>query len=256
MRTGITGEVRERLRQLLLQRARALGLTPAAIEVLRHAALFDRWAMGDTIVSGAGGDARIGLVVVGAVKVVCETPRGKRVGVGFVPPGRFLGGGWPCQSWSAHDEMAAIAHDPLGTVVATWAPGTMVEVLSTLPGPGALVVATAGWRDAVDVVRQKCHLLGLGLRDRVLAVLTVLAHDFGIPHPDGVRVELRLTHQDLAGAAVGSRANVTRALEELRADGLVAVEQHRLIVTHRGLVAFDDEARTPSWTGPQSCAAQ
>ena len=72
----------------------------------------------------------------------------------------------------------------------------------------------------------------------MIAVLTTLARDFGYRHPEGLRIELRLTHRDLAGAAVGSRANVTRALDDLRAAGLVFVEQHRLVVTHRGLGAF------------------
>ena len=117
-------------------------------------------------------------------------------------------------------------------------------------------LVTAPWREAAEVVRQKCHLLGLCLRDRVLAVLTTLARDFGRPHPDGRRIELRLTHLDLAGAAVGSRANVTRALEELRAEGLVAVEQHRLVVTHRGLACLGDDPGPPARsTGTTSSAA-
>jgi len=68
--------------------------------------------------------------------------------------------------------------------------------------------------------------------------LLQLAHDFGRPHPDGLRIELRVTHNDLAGAAVGSRANVTRSLEDLRTDGLVLVDDHRLVVTHRGLAGM------------------
>ena len=73
----------------------------------------------------------------------------------------------------------------------------------------------------------------------MLAVLTTLARDFGYRHPEGIRIELRLTHRDLVGAAVGSRANVTRALDDLRTAGLVFVEQHRLGVTHRGIGYFE-----------------
>ena len=198
------------------------------------------------------------LVVVGAVKVVCDTPRGKRVGVSFVPPGRLLSGGWPAHSSAAAAQFTAVAHDPLGTVVATWAPQTVLEVLAGLPATSVLQLATAISRDATDVVRQKCDLLGLGLRDRVLAVLTTLARDFGQPHPDGVCIALRLTHLDLAGAAVGSRANVTRALEELRAGGLVTVEQHRLIVTPRGRASFqrDEPIHAAGWASTLSCATQ
>src|SRR6185369_11426837 len=44
MRTRISGEVRERLRQLVLARARVLGLTPAAVEMLIGTAALERWA--------------------------------------------------------------------------------------------------------------------------------------------------------------------------------------------------------------------
>jgi hypothetical protein len=123
-----------------------------------------------------------------------------------------------------------------------------------LPAQHALQFVADAWQTANDVLRQKCHLLGLCLRDRVLAVLKTLAHDFGRPHGDGLRIDLRLTHLDLAVAAVGSRANVTRALEELRAQGLVAVDEHRLVVTRRGLEGFADEPR-PARPWPEAMLA-
>ena len=243
MRTRVTGEARERLRQLLVLRGRTLGLTPPAIELLVGTAVLERWPVGEEIVTAEmlGGE-RIAFVVCGAAKVVCETPRGKRIGDTFVPPGRFVGTGW-ANDEQIRDEFRIVAHDPIGTIVALWTPRALVEVLATSTPQHALQFVAASWRVATDVLRQKCHLLGSCLRDRVLAVLTTLAHDFGRPHPDGLRIELRVTHNDLAGAAVGSRANVTRALEDLRADGLVAVDDHRLIVTNRGLAGVPAEPR-------------
>ena len=253
MRTRVNGEVRERLRQLLVLRARALGLTPPAIELLVGAAVLERWASGDEIAIADADGERVAFVVVGAAKVACETPQGKRVGVCFVPPGRFVGAGW-ADPRPLHSDFRVIAHDSLGTIVALWAPRTTADVLAMLSPPHAMQFVTASWRAAGDVVRQKCHLLASCLRDRVLSVLTTLAHDFGRPHPDGLRIELRLTHLDLAGAAVGSRANVTRALEDLRTAGLVAVDDHRLVVTHRGLARLPDEVPPPaSW--PERVAA-
>lgn len=254
MRTRISGEARERLRQLLLLRARAFGLTPAAVEVLIASAVLERWAAGDDIVMADETGPRLGFVVVGAAKVICETPRGRRVGVCFVPPGRFIGAGWPGDT-PAEGEIAVAAHDTLGTIVAFWTPRAVVEVLATLPAQHALQFVAAAWRAAGDVLRQKCHLLGLCLRDRVLAVLQTLAQDFGQTHPDGVRIDLRLTHLDLAVAAVGSRANVTRALEELRAQSLVVVDAHRLVVTRQGLAGFPDEASSAArWPEPMAAA--
>jgi CRP-like cAMP-binding protein len=256
MRSRINGEVRERLRQLLLQRARAYGLTPAAVELLLQAAVLERWSVGDEIVTADETGDRTALIVVGAAKVVCETPRGKRVSVCFVAPGHPLPGEWPAEGSPTRHELRAIAHDPLGTVVALWTRRALLEVMATLPPGHAMHAIATTSHTAMEILRRKCDLLGLSLRDRVLAVLQTLAQDFGRPHPDGLRIELRLTHQDVAGAAVGSRANVTRALEELRSDGEVLVEEHRLVVTHRGLAAFHAEGATrPRLAGGWAAAA-
>ena len=256
MRSRVNGEVRERLRQLLMQRARAFGLTPATIEHLLQTAMLERWSAGDEIVTADETGDRMALVVVGAAKVVCETPRGKRVSVCFVAPGHPLPSEWPADGSPTRHELSAIAHDPLGTVVALWTRRAILDVLAMLP-PGQAMHAIATTSHAVmEILRRKCDLLGLALRDRVLAVLQTLAADFGRPHPEGVRIELRLTHQDVAGAAVGSRANVTRALDELRTDGDVAVDDHRLVVTHRGLAAFHaDDAVHPRLAGGWMAAA-
>jgi CRP-like cAMP-binding protein len=238
MRSRPNGEVRERLRQLLLQRARAFGLTPAAVDQLLALAVLERWSAGEPIATADETGERLGMVVVGAVKLVCETPRGKRVSVCFVAPGQLVPSEWPADGTPTRRDIRAVAHDPLGTVVAWWTRRALLDVAATLPSGQAMHAVASASQAVMDLLRQKCDLLGLALRDRVLAVLQNLARDFGCPHPAGVRIELRLTHQDVAGAAVGSRANVTRALEELRADGEVLVDDHRLVVTHRGLVAF------------------
>ncbi len=249
MRSGMNGEVRDRLRQLLMQRARPLGLTTTALEALLQAAELGRWPAGDEIVTSERDRERVAFVVVGAAKVVCETPRGKRVTVCFVPPGQFIAGDWFADAAASSAPLRAYAHDPLGTIVATWTPRVLLDVLIALSPPYAMQFVATASRAAVDLLRHKCHLLGLCLRDRVLAVLTTLARDFGRPHPDGVCIELRLTHHDVASAAVGSRANVTRALEELRAARLVAVERHRLVVTHHGLAALHTVERGEATRG-------
>ena len=238
MRTRASSEVRQRLRQLLTARARSLGLTPPAVEDLIAAAALERWAAGDTIATVDDGVDRIGLVVVGAAKIVHDARLGRRVAVAFVPPGRLLALAWRADPDAA--TFRVVGHDPLGTIVAFWTPRALLDVLAAMPAAQTLQFVGAAWRMGGDVLHEKSRLLTLCLRDRVLAVLRTLAHDFGLPHPDGLRIELRLTHQDLASAAVASRANVTRALDELRQLGAVAMEQHRLIVTHRGLALLDD----------------
>jgi len=85
--------------------------------------------------------------------------------------------------------------------------------------------------------RQSEALLALlGLRrveDRVKSFLELLANDYGQPCDQGLRLDLRLTHQDIANALSTTRVTVTRALGNLRAQGWLQLDrQRRLVISH------------------------
>jgi CRP/FNR family transcriptional regulator len=235
MRTRTNGEARERLRQLLHHHARRFGLPTTAVDTLARTAILERWSAGDEIVPRDDGHDLVMLLVVGSVKVVCSGPRGAKIVVSFAAPGQFVATGWLFEGRPARPDFRVLAHDELGSVVAVWSQAVLTDVVAALSPLQALQLMSYGWRAVSSLVGEKCDLLGLSLRDRVLLALVTLARDFGVPHPLGVLVDLRLTHAEVASMAVGSRANVTRAIDEMRSQGLLASERHRLVVTHRGL---------------------
>jgi hypothetical protein len=57
------------------------------------------------------------------------------------------------------------------------------------------------------------------LDQRVLGILSLLAEQFGVLHPDGTLIDLRLTHAQLATTVGATRTTITRVLGELRAAG-------------------------------------
>lgn len=68
------------------------------------------------------------------------------------------------------------------------------------------------------------HLAVCGLRrveDRLLSVLWHFADRWGTVGPDGVRLDVRLTHQTLAAVTGARRPSVTTALNRLAAEGLI-----------------------------------
>jgi len=239
MQVRINGEARERLRQLLGHQARRLGLTPTLVDMLVQSATLERWSGAERIRVADDGGERLAFLVTGALRVVCRAPQEKTVGVCFVAPGHVVPGTWPA---SERRRLEVIVHDRLGATVAVWGTRLLTDLFATLSTTNAVHLVTLAGQAALRLVEEKCELLALSLRDRVLAVLVTLARDFGAVHPDGVRIEVRVTHRDLGAAAMGSRANVTRALEELRAHDLVAVDDHRLVVTHRALALGRDTA--------------
>ena len=77
-------------------------------------------------------------------------------------------------------------------------------------------------------------LLGLRLvEDRVRGFLELLANDYGQPCEQGLRLNIKLTHQELASALSTTRVTVTRVLGALRDEGWLQIDDtRRLVIAH------------------------
>ncbi|MFM7514917.1 MAG: Crp/Fnr family transcriptional regulator [Cyanobium sp.] len=85
--------------------------------------------------------------------------------------------------------------------------------------------------------RQSESMLALlGLRrveDRVRGFLELLANDYGQPCEQGLRLNIKLTHQELASALSTTRVTVTRVVGVLRDEGWLQIDdKRRLVITH------------------------
>jgi len=85
--------------------------------------------------------------------------------------------------------------------------------------------------------RQSQALLALmGLRrveERVRGFLELLALDYGQVCGEGLRLDLRLTHQEVASALGTTRVTVTRVIGLLRQEGWLQLDgQRRLVISH------------------------
>jgi CRP-like cAMP-binding protein len=69
---------------------------------------------------------------------------------------------------------------------------------------------------------------------RLLLKLRQLAARWGRVTPDGVRLDLRLTHQELANMVGAVRESVTIALGRLAESGEIEVRNRALIIRHHG----------------------
>ena len=68
------------------------------------------------------------------------------------------------------------------------------------------------------------------VRQRLIAILLRLTQTGGTPSKEGVRVELTMTHQDLAAELGTVREIVSRNLSRLQAEGLLEVDGRNIIV--------------------------
>ncbi len=83
-------------------------------------------------------------------------------------------------------------------------------------------------------LRQMEAMLAIaGLRrveDRIHQLLLLLKQEVGEPVPEGTRLSIRLTHQDIAAAIGTSRVTVTRMMGDLKRSGSLTLDSKRHII--------------------------
>lgn len=77
-------------------------------------------------------------------------------------------------------------------------------------------------------------LLGLrGIDNRVKRFLELLAENYGHPCDQGLAINLRLTHQEIAGAVSTTRVTVTKVVGQLKESGWLQYDsKQRMVVSH------------------------
>lgn len=82
----------------------------------------------------------------------------------------------------------------------------------------------------VKLQRRLEALLFLDLRTRILHTLAELAEGYGERTGEGVRLDLRLTHEDIARLNGATREATSVAIAQLRADGLLSFDKKRPVL--------------------------
>ncbi len=70
------------------------------------------------------------------------------------------------------------------------------------------------------------------IEDRLRHLLLLLQREIGQVTEGGVRISIRLTHQQLASLIGTTRVTITRLLRQFREEGFIRVEQRNLVVNH------------------------
>ncbi|MEO0540011.1 MAG: global nitrogen regulator NtcA [Cyanobacteria bacterium P01_A01_bin.105] len=65
---------------------------------------------------------------------------------------------------------------------------------------------------------------------RLVSFLLILCRDFGVPSPDGITIDLKLSHQAIAEAIGSTRVTVTRLLGDLRQEEMISIHKKKITV--------------------------
>jgi CRP/FNR family cyclic AMP-dependent transcriptional regulator len=88
---------------------------------------------------------------------------------------------------------------------------------------------------------QIYDLTFLGVRSRIIKTIIRLSEQHGIPTSNGLLIDLKLTHQQLANLVGTVRESVTKVLQELLDDELIHIDKK--LITLKNIEAIQAEIR-------------
>jgi CRP-like cAMP-binding protein len=164
------------------------------------------------------------LVVRGMVKLSAISMQGDELLLGLAGPNEPFGD--PLSNVQAYEARSMVDSDLL-----------CISCEEMAESPHLAIAVLQGLAARYRQCESMLALLGLRrIEERVRGFLELLANDYGVPCDQGLRLNVKLTHQDLASALSTTRVTVTRVLGTLREEGWLQIDgQRRLVISHQPL---------------------
>jgi CRP-like cAMP-binding protein len=201
-------------------------LRPEEQAALEAAGRRQRYPRGGVIFREGTPSASVIVVRSGRVKVSSDTASGTEVVLAVRGPGALLG------------ELSAIDGGPRSATVTALEPVTALGVPSgeferflQNHARVAFVFMKELTRRLRDADRKRIEFGAFDTTGRVAARLVELADRFGQQTEEGLRINLPLSQDELAGWTGSSREAVTKALRTLRAEGWIQTGRLRVVIT-------------------------
>lgn len=177
------------------------------------------------------------LVTAGRIRLYHVTSEGKETVLAFVDPGEIFGE-LSLFGQAQREEFAEAMEK--STIVRI--PGDeMVQLMTDRPAIMMQVTRMMGLRRQ-RIERRLKALLFRSNQDRLVYLLLELAEKYGQKSPEGIKLGIRLSHQDLASMIGSTRETVTVLLGELQYARNLIVKRRQIILTNlEQLAAVLDE---------------
>ncbi len=165
------------------------------------------------------------VVAEGRVRLVSITPEGKEAILAIFEPGDLFG------------ELAILDGEPreeyaeavLASKVIAIPREVIDQVMSRNASLTMAITKLIGWRRK-KLERRLRNLLFRSNRERLTSLLWELTERYGRRTDEGLLIDIKLSHQDLAGLIGVTRESVTLALGELQSEGTISIGRQRIVV--------------------------
>lgn len=166
------------------------------------------------------------LLTAGRIRLYHVTSEGKETVLAFIEPGEIFGE-LSLFGQAQREEFAEAMEK--STIVRI--PGDeMQQLLADRPAIMMQVTRMMGLRRQ-RIERRLKALLFRSNRDRLVYLLLELAEKYGQPFPEGIKLGIRLSHQDMASMIGSTRETVTVLLGELQYARSLIVKRRQIILT-------------------------
>jgi len=169
----------------------------------------------------------------GIARVELHDPEGNKKAISYLMPPDYFG---EVSMFAQRVDTDVVAHTDLDVLFIPAQPIRDLIVSSTSCTEALL----ASMASRINNVRRDLHdSLFKNLEGRVAVQLLKLAYRFGEDIPEGRRITLKLTHEEIADLVGTHRETVTKILGIFRKDAAIEIVRHHVIIT--------DKKRLQAW---------
>jgi CRP-like cAMP-binding protein len=163
----------------------------------------------------------------GSLKLVRTTPDGHEVIIDILGPSTLFG---EMEGNDAAGEVIAEALEE--TLLCQMRRDNFDLLVAQIPTLGLRITKLTGLR-LRKIQNRLVDMLYASVEARLATTMIDLAAEFGVDRPDGTLLNLRLTHSDFAALIASTRETVSSVLNVLSRRGVIAYQEHRILVIDR-----------------------
>jgi CRP-like cAMP-binding protein len=216
-------------------------VSASEIQYLESASRLRNVKRGEAVYLPSDSADSVFLLVGGRIKICQITSEGKQSILSFIEPGELFG------------ELAILGTDQRGECAEAVANSQMVvipkqELISLMLNKSEI---SAGISKIIGQRRQRIerrlrNLLFQSNRKRLIHLLLELVERYGVSTPNGVKINIKLTHLEMANVIGSTRETVTVVLGQLQDEGLIDVERRQITLCRLDRLAGEVDEKLPT----------
>ena len=191
------------------------------------------------------------LLASGRVKICSFTAAGKQAILAFIEPGELFGELALIDTGEREEYAEAVE---ASTVILI--PGEEMHRLMESHSNFSLGITKLMGLRRRRIERRLKYLLFRSNRERLIHLLLELVETYGRSTAEGVLLDIKLSHQDLANIVGSTRETVTVVLGELQTEGFVRLGRRKIVICEMNRLAQCVDVQPPKVESPQRVATR